>query len=414
MARITTPFGRHSTAAEVAEGIALSGKRAIVTEAASGIGVETARTLARLGAEVTLAVRNTDAGALTAADIIATTGNQNIHVAPLDLSDQASIAAFVATWDDPLHILVNNAGVMALPEQHTPEGWDMQFATNHLGHFALALGLHDALTADGAARIVSVSSSGHLMSPVVFDDIHFAFRSYDPWLAYGQSKTANVLFAVGVTKRWFRDGITANALMPGAIATNLQRYTGGLKTPPERQKTPEQGAATSVLLATSPLLEGIGGLYFEDCNEATIVANGNGYMSGVAPGRFHSRVRSLKVKAIALSDKIFSDRSSIIDMLTLISFLKKVNDPRQTSGKRHPLWLILLLVIMGFMLGYLRYRDIETFAKFNQKLIVKTFHLTIDRVPSYSTIRRVMMLVNTSNLIDAFNQWASQLTPQST
>lgn len=283
MARITTPFGRHSTAAEVAEGIALSGKRAIVTGAASGIGVETARALARLGAEVTLAVRNTDAGAQTAADIIATTGNQNIHVAPLDLSDRASIAAFVATWDDPLHILVNNAGVMALPEQHTPEGWDMQFATNHLGHFALALGLHDALTADGAARIVSVSSSGHLMSPVVFDDIHFAFRPYDPWLAYGQSKTANVLFAVGVTKRWFRDGITANALMPGAIATNLQRYTGGLKTPPERQKTPEQGAATSVLLATSPLLEGIGGLYFEDCNEATIVANGNGYMSGVAP-----------------------------------------------------------------------------------------------------------------------------------
>ena len=283
MARITTPFGRHSTAAEVAEGIALSGKRAIVTGAASGIGVETARALARLGAEVTLAVRNTDAGAQTAADIIATTGNQNIHVVPLDLSDRASIAAFVATWDDPLHILVNNAGVMALPEQHTPEGWDMQFATNHLGHFALALGLHDALTADGAARIVSVSSSGHLMSPVVFDDIHFAFRPYDPWLAYGQSKTANVLFAVGVTKRWFRDGITANALMPGAIATNLQRYTGGLKTPPERQKTPEQGAATSVLLATSPLLKGIGGLYFEDCNEATIVANGNGYMSGVAP-----------------------------------------------------------------------------------------------------------------------------------
>lgn len=283
MARITTPFGRHSTAAEVAEGIALSGKRAIVTGAASGIGVETARALARLGAEVTLAVRNTDAGAQTAADIIATTGNQNIHVVPLDLSDRASIAAFVATWDDPLHILVNNAGVMALPEQHTPEGWDMQFATNHLGHFALALGLHDALTADGEARIVSVSSSGHLMSPVVFDDIHFAFRPYDPWLAYGQSKTANVLFAVGVTKRWFRDGITANALMPGAIATNLQRYTGGLKTPPERQKTPEQGAATSVLLATSGLLKGIGGLYFEDCNEATIVANGNGYMSGVAP-----------------------------------------------------------------------------------------------------------------------------------
>lgn len=283
MTQITTPFGRHSTAAEVAEGIDLWGKRAIVTGAASGIGIETARALARTGAEVTLAVRNTDAGAQTAADITATTGNQNIHVAPLDLSDRDSIAKFVAAWNEPLHILVNNAGVMALPEQHTPSGWEMQFATNHLGHFALALGLHDALAADGAARIVSVSSSGHLMSPVVFDDIHFAFRPYDPWLAYGQSKTANILFAVGATARWFRDGITANALMPGAIATNLQRYTGGLKTPPERQKTPEQGAATSVLLATSGLLTGIGGRYFEDCNEATIVANGNGYMSGVAP-----------------------------------------------------------------------------------------------------------------------------------
>lgn len=231
MAPIATPFGRHSTAAEVVEGIDLSGKQAIVTGAASGLGVETARALARTGAEVTLAVRNTDAGAQTAADITATTGNQNIHVAPLDLSDRDSIAKFVAAWNEPLHILVNNAGVMALPEQHTPEGWEMQFATNHLGHFALALGLHDALAADGAARIVSVSSNGHLMSPVVFDDIHFAFRPYDPWLAYGQSKTANILFAVGATARWFRDGITANALMPGAITTNLQRYTDGLKTP---------------------------------------------------------------------------------------------------------------------------------------------------------------------------------------
>jgi NAD(P)-dependent dehydrogenase (short-subunit alcohol dehydrogenase family) len=276
MAPITTPFGRHSTAAEVVEGIDLSGRRAIVTGAASGIGVETARALAHTGADVTLAVRNTDAGAQTAADITATTGNQNIHVAPLDLTNRGSIAKFVAAWD-------NNAGVMASPEQHTPEGWEMQFAINHLGHFALALGLHDALAADGAARIVSVSSSGHMLSPIVFDDIHFAFRAYDPWLAYGQSKTANVLFAVGATKRWFRDGITANALMPGAIATNLQRYIGVIQTPPELRKTPEQGAATSVLLATSPLLEGIGGRYFADCNEAAIVPQRTKDYSGVAP-----------------------------------------------------------------------------------------------------------------------------------
>jgi NAD(P)-dependent dehydrogenase (short-subunit alcohol dehydrogenase family) len=285
MTRITTPFGRYSTATEVVEGINLSSKRAIVTGAASGIGLETARALAHTGAEVTLAVRNTDAGAQTATDIIATTGNQNIHVAQLDLSDQASIAKFVAAWDSPLHILINNAGVMALPEQHTPEGWEMQFATNHLGHFALALGLHAALAADGAARIVSVSSSAHLRSPIVFDDIHFAFRPYDSWLAYGQSKTANVLFAVGATKRWLRDGITTNALMPGAIATNLQRHVGNVMSQAslELRKTPEQGAATSVLLATSPLLEGIGGHYFEDCNEATILTRRIGDMSGVAP-----------------------------------------------------------------------------------------------------------------------------------
>lgn len=282
--RITTPFGFQSTAAEVAEGINLSGKRAIVTGASSGIGVETARALARTGAAVTLAVRNTDAGARVAADITATTGNRDIRVAKLDLSDSVSIAAFVAGWDGPLHILVNNAGIMALPDlQHTSRGCEMQFATNHLGHFALAVGLHDALTADGAARIVSVSSSAHQLSPVVFDDIHFAFRPYDPRLAYGQSKTANVLFAVAATARWAGARITANALMPGAIATNLQRHLGGMKTPIEQRKTPEQGAATSVLLAASPLLEGIGGRYFVDCNEALPVTQRTDDMSGVAP-----------------------------------------------------------------------------------------------------------------------------------
>jgi NAD(P)-dependent dehydrogenase (short-subunit alcohol dehydrogenase family) len=281
--RLTTPFGAKTTAAEVAEGIDLSGKRVIVTGAASGIGVETARALARTGAHVTLAVRNTDAGASVAADIAATTGNRNLRVARLELSDLASVSAFVRGWKGPVHVLVNNAGVMALPEQHTPEGWEMQFATNHVGHFALAVGLHDALAADGAARIVSVSSSAHLRSPVVFEDIHFVRRPYEPILAYAQSKTANVLFAVGATARWAGRGITANAVHPGAIATNLQRHTGGMKTPPERRKTPEQGAATSVLLATSPLLEGVGGRYFEDCNEAIPVTDGSTGMSGVAP-----------------------------------------------------------------------------------------------------------------------------------
>ncbi|MGO9764484.1 MAG: SDR family NAD(P)-dependent oxidoreductase [Myxococcaceae bacterium] len=179
---------------------------------------------------------------------------------------------------------MNNAGVMALPDlQRTPEGFEIQFATNHLGHFALALGLHDALAAAGSARVVSVSSSAHLMSPVVFEDIHFASRPYVPIVAYAQSKTANVLFAVAASARWASDGITANALHPGGIATNLQRHTGGMKTPPERRKTPQQGAATSALLATSPVLEGVGGCYFEGCNQALPVTDTSGAKSGVAP-----------------------------------------------------------------------------------------------------------------------------------
>ena len=284
MARITTPFGFRTTAQEVVGGLDLSGMRAIVTGGASGIGVETARALARTGADVTLAVRNIDAGQTVAAAISATTGNPAVHVMQLDLADLDSIAEFADAWDEPLDILINNAGVMALPEEHTANGIEMQFATNHLGHFALTLGLHDALAAAGNARIVVVSSNAHLMSPVVFDDIQFAYRAYDPWLAYGQSKTANILFAVGATAYWEGEGITASALNPGAIPTNLQRHVGGMRTPVEKRKTPEQGAATSLLLATSPLLEGIGGRYFEDCNEAELVARRDPETpKGVAP-----------------------------------------------------------------------------------------------------------------------------------
>jgi NAD(P)-dependent dehydrogenase (short-subunit alcohol dehydrogenase family) len=277
--RIITPFNAESTAAQVIEGIDLTGKRTIVTGGASGIGVETARALAGAGAEVTLGVRNVEAGDRTAGEIIDSTGNKQVSVAPLDLADQASVAAFVAAWDGPLDILINNAGIMASPLMRTPQGWEMQFATNHLGHFALATGLHDSLALAGKARVVSVSSSAHHRSPVVFEDIHFERREYEPWSAYGQSKTANVLFAVEATKQWASDGITVNALMPGGIRTNLQRYVSegeldrlraaaGADT--AKWKTPEQGAATSILVATSPLLDGVGGRYFEDCNEAEV------------------------------------------------------------------------------------------------------------------------------------------------
>ena len=274
----TTRFNRDSTAAEVLAGVDLGGRRAVVTGGASGIGLETARALSDVGASVTLAVRDTAAGRRAADELSATTRAQ-VGVAALDLADQASVAAFAAAWDGPLDILVANAGVMALPRlQRTADGWEVQFATNYYGHFGLATRLHTALAAADGARVVSVSSSAHLGSPVVLDDIHFERREYDPWMAYGQSKTANVLFAVGAASRWSDDGIAVNALMPGAIRTNLQRHITEEMLDRIREqvgaagtvtwKTAQQGAATSVLLAGSPVVDGVTGRYFEDCNEA--------------------------------------------------------------------------------------------------------------------------------------------------
>ncbi|MER5527226.1 SDR family NAD(P)-dependent oxidoreductase [Streptomyces sp. NPDC002677] len=282
----TTPYDRASTASEVTEGVDLSGRRAIVTGANSGIGVETARALAARGAEVTLAVRRPEAGEQVAADLRKATGNDAIHVGRLDVADLDSVRAFTTAWQGPLHILINNAGIMMPPElERGIAGHEQQFATNYLGHFALALGLHRALADADGARLVSVSSAGHLYSPVVFGDIDFRFRPYDALAAYGQSKTAGVLLAVEAQRRWSGDGITANALHPGAIATNLQRHTGGLRTPEPYRKTVEQGAATTVFLAASPLVEGVGGRYFEDVNEAPLVqARPTGLgVPGVAP-----------------------------------------------------------------------------------------------------------------------------------
>jgi NAD(P)-dependent dehydrogenase (short-subunit alcohol dehydrogenase family) len=248
------------------------------------------RALAAAGAEVLLAVRDLAAGERVAAEIATRTGNPAVTAAALELTDRASVARFVAEWTGPLHVLVNNAGIMALPDLHrTHEGWELQFATNHLGHFELALGLHPALAAANGARIVSVSSSAHRTSPIVFDDIHFERRAYDPWLAYGQSKTANVLFAVEAAKRWASDGITANALMPGGIRTNLQRHQQENMTAEVQArfdsypwKTVEQGAATSVLLAASPLVKDVSGRYFEDCNEAELTTDPD-RQNGVRP-----------------------------------------------------------------------------------------------------------------------------------
>ncbi|AYG04349.1 SDR family NAD(P)-dependent oxidoreductase [Gryllotalpicola protaetiae] len=274
--RITTPFGPQSTADEVIAGVDLSDRRAIVTGGAGGLGRETARALASAGADVTIAARRLDAAAEAATEITETTGNPAVHAARLDLADPASVAEFVAGWSGPLHILVDNAGIMATPEQRTPEGHELQFATNHLGHFALTVGLHGALAAAGGARVVVLSSVGHTNGPVRFDDLDFTAEPYDPWLAYAQSKTANILFAVEAAKRWAAEGITVNALNPGRIwGTNLGRH---IDTPPQTfdpsgktgvsEKNIAQGAATSVLLAASPLVEDVTGRYFEDCQEA--------------------------------------------------------------------------------------------------------------------------------------------------
>jgi NAD(P)-dependent dehydrogenase (short-subunit alcohol dehydrogenase family) len=274
MTTTTSPFTRHDTADDVSEGIDLTGKRAIVTGAASGIGIETVRTLARRGADVTIAARRVDAAREVAAAITTDTGNPNVHVSALELTDRASVASFVDAWNGPLDLLINNAGVMMIQDlTRNADGREMQFATNHLGHFDLTTRLHDALAkAPSGARVVNVSSSGHLFGPVVFDDIDYRFRVYDPLNAYGQAKTAEILFAVAATNRWADDGITVNAVNPGAILTDLQRHVGGtLRAPVHLQKNVQQGASTSVFAAVSPLLEGIGGRYFNDNTEASVV-----------------------------------------------------------------------------------------------------------------------------------------------
>jgi len=279
-----TGYGFETTGDEILEGIDLSRKRIVVTGSTSGIGAETVRVLASAGAEVTMAVRNVEIGKEVATQIMEATGNRKIDVRQLDLSDFNSVQNFISNWNGPLDVLINNAGVMAIPYlQRTPEGIEMQFMTNYLGHFALSLGLRKFLAEAAAPRIVMVSSSGHLISPVLYDDVNFDFIGYDPWLSYGQSKTACILFAVAASKRWRQDRIIVNSLNPGAILTNLQKHVGGkLRTAPEFQKTVREGAATSILLAASPLIAKTSGKYFEDCNEAEVVTKRPDRFAGLA------------------------------------------------------------------------------------------------------------------------------------
>ena len=285
MGLITTRFDGSSTADEVIAGVDLSGLRAVVTGASSGIGAETARVLAVAGAEVTMAVRKTEAGALVA-DRIAAAGGRRPAVAAVDLAAPGSVGRFARDWEGPLHLLVNNAGLITAGLERTAEGWELQFATNQLGHFALAWALHGALAQGaqerGSARIVSLSSTAHMRAPVDFDDIHFERRPYDPQIAYAQSKTANSLFAVEASRQWAPDRIVANAVNPGGIKTGLQRNF----SPQQREsldaaeaagvftyKTVEQGAATTLVAATAPEFERTGGHYLDDCREAYTVPN---------------------------------------------------------------------------------------------------------------------------------------------
>ncbi|GAA2756848.1 SDR family NAD(P)-dependent oxidoreductase [Actinopolymorpha rutila] len=286
-ALISTPFTAASTADDVLRGVDLTGVRAVVTGGSSGIGVETARALAAAGAEVTLAVRNSTAGDAVAEAIAGSAGGIRPRVARLDLADATSIVRFVDAWHGPLHLLINNAGVVTGGLERTGENWELQFATNHLGHFALATGLHGALALGASdrdgARIVAVSSTAHMRSGIDFHDLHFERRGYDPQIAYAQSKTANSLFAVEATRLWAPDGIVANAVNPGGVATGLQRNF----TPQQKQsldaaeaagvftyKTVEQGAATSIVAAVHPAFAHTGGHYLDDAQEAYTVPNG--------------------------------------------------------------------------------------------------------------------------------------------
>ncbi|HSG91957.1 MAG TPA: SDR family NAD(P)-dependent oxidoreductase [Pseudomonadales bacterium] len=292
-------FGFESTTDEVLEGIDLTGKRAIVTGGSGGLGEETARGLAAKGAAVTIACRDLAKGEEAALKIRLSTGNDHVDVRALELADLASVRGFVKHYlDDHGHLdmLINNAGVMACPLTRTAEGWELQFATNHLGHFLLTCLLAPALLARGPARVVNLSSRGHQLSAVDLEDPFYEHREYDKWAAYGQSKTANILFSLGLEKRLGARGVHGLAVHPGGIQTELGRHLAesdiaalmaraGIDDPAAFQaqfKTVTQGAATSCWAATAPELEGRGGLYLEDCHIAGPAAE-TGLSDGYAP-----------------------------------------------------------------------------------------------------------------------------------
>ncbi|TWD84218.1 NAD(P)-dependent dehydrogenase (short-subunit alcohol dehydrogenase family) [Kribbella amoyensis] len=279
--KIGSGFGHDSTADDVLAGLDLTGKLAVVTGGYSGLGLETTRALTRAGAQVVVPARRPEA----AAEALA--GVAGVEIDRLDLGDLDSVQAFADRFlasGRTIHLQINNAAIMACPETRVGPGWEAQFATNHLGHFALVNRLWPAIV-DGGARVVSVSSTGHRRSDIRWDDPQFTL-AYEKWAAYGQAKTANVLFAVQLDALGKDAGVRAFALHPGGILTPLQRHLerdemvgyGWIDADGNPGfKTPAQGAATQVWAATSPQLEGQGGVFCEDCEIAEV-------STGDAPG----------------------------------------------------------------------------------------------------------------------------------
>ena len=288
-------FSATSTTDEVLAGIDLQGRRFLVTGASGGLGLETSRSLAAKGAIVVMAARDQVKNETAAAGIRAAHPDAKLESLILDLGSLTSVRAAAAEFmsrDVPLHGLILNAGIMATPLGHTVDGFEQQFGVDHLGHFLLARDLLPRLVESAPARVVVLSSAGHQMGDVDFDDVNFERRDYEPFLAYGAAKTCNVLHAVEIDRRYRDQGVRAFAVHPGVIHTELGRYMtdetmaaliSRLSESPAAMawKSPEQGAATSVWAATSSLLDGRGGEYCEDCNVSAVVADGELNEGGV-------------------------------------------------------------------------------------------------------------------------------------